>query len=235
MKSDEDLQINRTELLFKLGQSLIKICKYKNSKIIKDGTNKYGNKVVRLFELMNVDHILKLLDNTEDLDLFELGDTVLSILTDNTNVFSRQVEIISKIEKEVLISISPDYIKQLNVSLINVTQLPMLVPANSPNQDAKYLPYINGEISHIYNSFETIIKHKYNIKDKVENQESLIDVVKYLNNTPFSINNVMLDFILNEWNNENSSFFKGSNIFKEINKSDSQVEKNNKQSHNSKY
>jgi len=51
-----------------------------------------------------------------------------------------------------------EYLHKLNISCINVTQLPMLVNPNSPDKNGNYLPYIHGETSHIYNTFDTIVK-----------------------------------------------------------------------------
>jgi hypothetical protein len=45
----------------------------------------------------------------------------------------------------------------------------------------------------------------------------------------------MLNFLLLEWNNVKSIFFKGTNKLLNINKMDSKEEINIKQSHNSKY
>jgi len=70
---------------------------------------------------------------------------------------------------------------------------------------------------------------------KLKNQNVLINSINYLNNTAFSINNEVLNFILDEWINENSNYFKGANKLLNINKNDSKEDKAKKQSHNSKY
>jgi hypothetical protein len=74
----------------------------------------------------------------------------------------------------------------------------MLIKPNNPTNEGFYAPYVKGEISHIYNTFDTIIKNKYDLRDKVENQEVLNNTIKYLNNTRFSINKEVLDFVLTE-------------------------------------
>ena len=99
--------------------------------------------------------------------------------------------------REVFITIGEDYLHKLNVAMINVTQLPMLVVPNNPDKDGKYFPYIHSEISHIYNTFDTVVKQKFEIRDKVENQEVLNKTISYLNKTAFTINNEVLDFIVN--------------------------------------
>jgi hypothetical protein len=84
--------------------------------------------------------------------------------------------------------------------MINVTQLPMVAMPNRPDQNGKYFPYIHSEISHIYNSFDTVVKKKFEIRDQVENQQVLNKTINYLKKTAFTINNEVLNFILSEWN-----------------------------------
>ena len=98
------------------------------------------------------------------------------------------VESLSYKDKIVFVEINQDYLNKLNISCINVTQLPMLILPNEPSIDGKYLPYILPEISHIYNSFDSIVKNKYNNRDKSENQNSLNKIITYLNKTRFKIN-----------------------------------------------
>ena len=40
-----------------------------------------------------------------------------------------------------------------------------------------------GEISHIYNTFDTDVKHKFEIRDKVENQEVINKTISCINKT----------------------------------------------------
>lgn len=93
------------------------------------------------------------------------------------------------------------------------------------------------QISHIYNTFDSVIKHKHDIRDKVENQQALNNSINYLNNNAFTINNNVLEFILMEWNKEDSKYFNGplNGQQLEINKKDSEIVKRSKQSHNSRY
>jgi hypothetical protein len=112
----------------------------------------------------------------------------------------------------------------------------MLVVPNFPDAEGKYLPYVNGETSHIYNTFDTVVKQnkKHEIRDRVENQHVLNNTINYLNKTAFTINNGVLDLIIAEWNNEISSYFHGFNKEQVISSSESPAVKLNKQSHNSK-
>jgi DNA-directed RNA polymerase len=155
-------------------------------------------------------------------------------MEDKSGVIERNVES-NYNNKEVFIRIKDNYIKTLRISCINVTQLPMLVKPNPPINDGKYFPYLNPEISHIYNTFDTIIKKNYKNRDVNENQIALSNTINYLNNVRYSINLDQLDFVLGEWNNKNSKLFNGLNIVEEINDKDTKDDKKLKQSHNSKY
>jgi len=78
----------------------------------------------------------------------------------------------------------------------------MLVNPNSPDKNGNYLPYIHGETSHIYNTFDTIVKINMILEIKLKIKMYLLILFNYLNNTAFSINNEVLNFILDEWINE---------------------------------
>ena len=248
--SEDGMRALRTELVFNLGKKLFKFAIFKANKLQKImSVDSFLNREVKSNQLLEIEikqftELLKLLSYNEltkvisgynDIDIFEIGDTIMNILESKSSVVDRTLVTKDK-NREVFISINEDYIKKLNISVINVTQLPMLVIPNSPDlEDGKYLPYINGETSHIYNTFDTVVKQKHEIKDKVENQHVLNETINYLNKTPFTINKDVLDFILLEWNNENSLYFKGFNKEQVISKFDSPELKRRKQSHNSKY
>jgi hypothetical protein len=74
----------------------------------------------------------------------------------------------------------------------------MLIVPRSPSIDGKYLPYISPEISHIYNSFDTIIKNKFDNKFNTEGQENISITINYLNSVKFKINQDLLNYILSE-------------------------------------
>lgn len=188
------------------------------------------NQILEL-ELLPFDKISEIIRGYSEIDKFEIGDTAMNLLENKTSLIDRNVVTDNFKNREVLISISPEYIKKLNVSCINITQLPMLVKPNSPDEKGKYLPYIHGEISHIYNSFDSIVKHKHDLKEKVENQNVLNKTVNYLNENTFTINNDVLDFTLLEWENEDSKIFKGLNKLQDIVKSDSLETRKKKNRH----
>lgn len=92
----------------------------------------------------------------------------MRINLDKTEILTSNLKTLYN-NKEVLISINDEYIKKLNISCININQLFMLIQVNESDKNGKYLPYINVEISHIYNTFDTIVKSKYDIRDQIKN------------------------------------------------------------------
>ena len=91
----------------------------------------------------------------------------------------------------------------------------MLFRPNLLYDDGKYLPYLKSEISYIYNTFDIIVKKKYHLIDPVENQKVLIESVNYINNTRFTINKDVLNFVVGEWFNDESKLFE---IWRGVNK-----------------
>jgi DNA-dependent RNA polymerase len=204
--------------------------KIETKKIKKRNKTELNSKVLNLIQVMydNMD------TEKEILYKASLGDTLLRLLLNDDRVFNTSYKT-SQNQTEITINLNSSYIHKLAISSINVTQLPMLVPGNEPEDDGKYYPYISREISHIYNSFDTVIKNKYDNLKTTERQEVLNNTIKTFNKTGFRINANVLNIIWREWEDENSLVFKGLNRLKEINVKDSPEDKEVKISHNSKY
>ena len=66
------------------------------------------------------------------------------------------------------------------------------------------------------------------LKDRI----SFYEGINTINNIKFQINNEMLDFVITEWGNPDSIFFKWYNINKEIYYNDSKEIKKEKLKHN---
>ena len=161
-----------------------------------------------------------------------LGQTLEIILTSKTTVFEEMM-ITEKGSREIIIKIKDDYIHKLNLGNIHFLQLPMLVRPKLALQNGLYLPFLLPESSHIYNPFYSIVHPKYDNKFNTSSQGVLARSINYLNSIAYKINNEVLDFLLTEWYNENSPFFKGQNKLRVI--SSSLLEKREIFSHNSKY
>lgn len=67
----------------------------------------------------------------------------MNLLENKTSVIEREL-VTHGDNREVVVTISDEYIKKLNISCIDVTQLPMLVTPTKADLNGKYLPYIHG-------------------------------------------------------------------------------------------
>jgi len=126
-----------------------------------------------------------------------LGDTILTIILKNNNIFG-EIQKIVNYKSQIYIYIKNSYIHKLAISSINITQLPMLVKPRDPDSEDNYAPYLKSEISHIYNSFDSIIKNKFTNKFNTENQRVLNKTISYLNNIEYTINVKVLSYLLDE-------------------------------------
>jgi len=138
---------NRTELVFKLGNKLIKFAQYKlmqEQDNIKSNDKDY--RLYYLFKIISYDNIYKLLDNISEQVKFEVGESIIRIIGDKTNLFTSELRTFNN-NREVIISISEEYLHKLNISCINVTQLPMLVNPNSPDKNGNiYLIFMVKQV-----------------------------------------------------------------------------------------
>jgi len=83
--SDENMEKNRTELVFKLGNKLIKFAQYKlmqEQDNIKSNDKDY--RLYYLFKIISYDNIYKLLDNISEQVKFEVGESIIRIIGDKT-------------------------------------------------------------------------------------------------------------------------------------------------------
>jgi len=74
----------------------------------------------------------------------------------------------------------------------------MLIKPRLPETNGEYFPYILPEISHIYNSFDTVIKQKYDNKFNTEGEENIVNTIVYLNSIAYKINNKVLSLLIYE-------------------------------------
>ena len=79
-----------------------------------------------MIKIIPCNDIINLIKEYTELDKLEIGDSILNILEKRTGVLDRKIETKNN-TREVIITIDEYYLKKLNVSMINVTQLPMLV------------------------------------------------------------------------------------------------------------
>ena len=88
--SDDELGVNRTEILFKIARKLFKVCLVIKEDDIISRDNKYLNNLIKIISINEIKNIIK--DSSEH-DRFYLGDTILNIIINNCNIFN--VEVVS--------------------------------------------------------------------------------------------------------------------------------------------
>jgi len=222
---------NRLLKLVKVGMSRLEMERKDNNFNIIDLDNK---DVKNILKMWSYDNIQSFINDFNEKDKSVLGDSILRLILKNCNIIS-EIHTTSKNKTNINLTMTSEFIHKVSISSIKVTQLPMLILPRCPNEDGKYFPYILPEISHIYNSFDTIIKNKYDNKFITEGQENIVDTINYLNKIKFRINNDVLDYIVNEWNDGNSKLFNGLNAPKVDDKKLNSKERLLIVSHNSQY
>jgi hypothetical protein len=242
--SSKEGEINdRTVILFKIADRLVNLVKIGLSKFVLKLENdnidfKFideGDKDVRnIIQFLNIDYLNKMINDIGPEQKSALGDSVLRLILNKCDLV-KEVHTISNNKTQISLSINDSLFHKLTISTVNVTQLPMLVKPNQPSPSGFYLPYLNPEISHIFNSFDTIIKNKYDNMIPTEQQSNIIPTINYLNGVRFKINQDVLNKLYLEWSNLNSLIFKGQNVLKVIKNGMTTKEKREIASHNSKY
>jgi hypothetical protein len=139
------------------------------------------------------------IENSNILIPFNIGQTIVSLLLSKDKVFKRNFMIVDNKTSEVLITLNPKYEHKMNISIMSSTHLPMLVTPNSPDMDGNnYLPYMSGEVSHIMNTFDRLVKDNYKNKYPTENLNALVKTMISLNNVSFKINKLAYNIFLEE-------------------------------------
>lgn len=140
-----------------------------------------------------------------------LGSNCLNIIMQENDLFIRSVVSDGLTDKRVEISLKGEYSNKLISSSITITQLPMLIPpVDIYEENGKYYPpclaltarqgkgYMEPEIYHFYNTFDTVINNKFSNRITAKNESTLYKTIRYLNNIRFSINKDMLNFVIRE-------------------------------------
>jgi DNA-directed RNA polymerase len=165
---------------------------------------------------------------------FVLGNSILTLILNKCDLI-KEINTISNNVVQISLGIDKKLFHKITISTVNVTQLPMLVKPRDPGIDASYIPYLYPEISHIFNSFDTIVKNKYDNMVATEEQGKIVHTINYLNNVKFKINHDVLDILVTEWENSKSLIFNGQNMLKDFTENMTNKEKREIVAHNSKY
>jgi DNA-directed RNA polymerase len=195
-----------------------------------------SNELVKLID-SNYERIISQDEISTRKIMMEIGHTIITLLLKNTKVFGYETDRITtgtNIKDITKIYIKDSYYHRLNLSIINITQLPMLIEPNRPNPDGtNYLPYKTPEITHYSNTFNTVINDSFKNKFKTENLGGIVQTMISLNSTAFRINKEVLSLLRKEWENQNSKLFKGFNNKIELTEKMTTEERSKALSHNS--
>ena len=206
-----------------------------------------GAKIIKLFKYIKLDEnkVLESIFPSEDLRMllrgwdnsgnFYLGDSLLRIILDNTDIFTEDL-----VEKKLkdsysIIRINDKFISRLVTANLNVLQLPMLTEPREIDSHGLYFPYINTDSTNLHLFEGSLIKSKHNQREETIGSELLYRSVNKLNRVKFKINKPMLNLVLEEWNNKDSIIFKGFNVFNPILETDTKEIQMKKMASNSKY
>ena len=214
----------RTNIVINIANKFIRLINY-----IKLEDDHILNKIVTL------DQLKKRLKNITTVGLFELGDTLLHLITDNCDIIKQDVITDNNKSTHIVLRINDKFTSDLALAGINLVQLPMLTEPRKIDGKGLYYPYINPDTTNLHLFEGDLIKGKYNQKMNTVGSDNLYESINHLNSIKFKINRTMLNFVLQEWYNSESKLFKGHNIFQPILDTDSKDIKAKKLSSNSKY
>jgi hypothetical protein len=160
-----------------------------------------GNKVIEFIKIFEqyAPICLSQIEHGQIIIPFNIGQTIVSLLTSKEKVFNKDLRYVDNKTSEVLLYLNPSYEHKMNISIMNSTHLPMLVPPKQPeNTGYNYLPYYSGEISHVMNTFDRLVKDNYKNKHATENLNALVKTMVSLNNVSFKINKLAYNIFKDE-------------------------------------
>jgi hypothetical protein len=220
----EEGGINKTDLIYMIAIKFLKVISFIDEIKVDNTIN----------NLCNFKELKILLKDLNEINKIHLGDTLFSLIKEHSQLFF--IDIIKGKEfTRLLVKINPKYFNTFIASSISLTQLPMIVKPRKIDQTGNYFPYINTNTNVLTLDDNNVIKGKFDQRYKTEGSDNFYQSIDYLNSIKFKINIPMLNFVLGEWNKENSIFFKGYNKYKEIFDEDNNIIKNNKIKHNALY
>jgi hypothetical protein len=133
-------KVIKTKIIFELGNSFLKIFKISHYKEL-------SIKNVKLSR----DSIINIIDNLNEINLetlkFYLGDTLLRIIVENTNIFIEEGEKINN-ESNIYIKLNEKFSNDIMFYSLSLLQLPMICKPRlilKGKKDDIYYPYLLGD------------------------------------------------------------------------------------------
>jgi hypothetical protein len=224
-KANQDLVlgagVNKTNLIYMIAKRYIKhITLIESTNVDKTIDN-----------ICNFNDLKVLIKNMSEIDLINLGDTLFSLIQNGSELFVLKL-IKGKNNTDLLVYFNSNYYNSFIISSMSLTQLPMIVKPRVVEANGFYFPYIQTKSNVLNLSENKIIKSKFDQKYNTEGSEVFYSSINYLNSIKFKINVPMLMFVIEEWNKDQSSLFKGYNRYQEISTEDSRMIQKEKEKHN---
>ena len=217
--------LERTNVLFELANRFIRLFK-----IVK----KDENRLKTIKELVEPDELSMEILKLDDKFKFNLGDTLLRVITENCNIFSEEPKKISINNTIIQLKVNDKFTNDITLNGISILQLPMLIKPRTIKTKDDYYPYSLSDTTTLYNEGK-FFRSKFDQKYETLSDPSFFNGINYINNIKFKINNQMLLFVVEEWDKPDSKLFNGYNKKLEILESDSKKDINIKKAHNSLY
>jgi hypothetical protein len=88
------MKINRTELVFDLGNKLFKFARYivEQSKIKLEQNKELNERLNILLSIISIEKLCELFAKINEKDIFELGNSIMRIMEDKTEVIESKLE-----------------------------------------------------------------------------------------------------------------------------------------------
>ena len=220
--------INKTVLLFQLAKYFTKI-------FMLSKENKKNNVFESVKNVCSYSELKDLIKKLDENALLKLGDTLYSLVVENSKLIETELRTISITNKELVVKIHSIYLNKLINSNISLSLLPMVSEPKDVESNGDYYPYYLTNTNVLGLEECKVIKGKYDQKFYTKGSKQFYEGINSMNKIKFKINNEMLEFVISEWDYKESIFFKGYNMLKEISENDSKVIKQEKLKHNAVY
>jgi hypothetical protein len=183
--------INKTVLLFQLAKYFTKI--FVLSK--EDNENNVFESVKIVCSYSDLKDLIKKLDENA---LLKLGDTLYSLIVENSKLIETELRTISKTSKESVVKINSIYLNKLISSNISLSLPPMVSKPKEVNTNGEYYPFLLNNTNVLGLEECKVIKGKYDQKYYTIGSKEFYEGINSMNKIKFKINNEMLNFVTSE-------------------------------------
>ncbi len=230
LSNNEENTVNRTSLIEILAKKVIVYIISMAEDAVKTGT------FARFCTFEDLkDKLRKERKNNEF--ILNFGELLYRLITTQSDVF-KQTLIKHKDRSDSVVYINSEYINEFMNSSVTMTQFPMICEPRKfdiEKPENSYFPYLSATLNTLYIDNGRVLKSKFDQINQTEGSNVFYKAVEYLNSVRFKINNQMLNYVIEEWNNSDSYLFNGRNKIKQINSDDKPLLKKEKIAHNSKF